>query len=91
MRQISDYAVFQMNALIPFLKKPNVPIGFDFGSGKVVRADANEYYPHNGFAYFGSSFVPVIVNPASDLAEVSSGCAPPMLRVYLPARIERLP
>ncbi len=41
--------------------------------------------------YFGTATEPVTVKRASDLASVSCGWAPPSVRVYLPARIERLP
>src|SRR5258708_14688098 len=41
--------------------------------------------------YFGICAVPVTVKRASDLSVVSRGWAPPMLSVYLPARMERLP
>ena len=36
--------------------------------------------------YFGSGAVPVTVKPASAFASVSSGCAPPSVSVYLPAK-----
>jgi hypothetical protein len=38
-----------------------------------------------------NSSKPVTVKPASDLAVVSWGWAPPRLRVYLPGRMERIP
>jgi hypothetical protein len=56
-------------------REESPPLAFDSGS----------------LFYFGNGIEPVIVNPVSDFAFVSPGCAPPTLRVYLPARMERLP